>query len=136
MPPQASASASPTFCTHWPMAPRAIWRRAMTGDLWVLAWARSLAPVGASSAAMRSRLYSNASRSMSRAGVSISSSRMPGWAGGACSMVQFPGCGGMLAGCVLSGKRTGRVSGTVRASTARAATATPTSARVAISVPA
>src|SRR5476649_1537115 len=85
-PPQARASASATFWTHWPTAPRAICSFAMTADLWVLAWARSRAPVGASNPAMRSRLYSKASRSISRAGVSISSSRMPGWAGGGCNM--------------------------------------------------
>ncbi len=78
MPPQASTSASATFCTHCPTAPRAICNFAITGDLWVLAWARSFTPVGASNAAMRSRLASNASRSISNAGVSMSSSRMPG----------------------------------------------------------
>ena len=87
MPPQASASASATFCTHWPTAPRAICSFAITGDLCVLACARSFAPVGASSAAMVSRLCSKASRSITSAGVSISSSRMPGSAGGGCSMV-------------------------------------------------
>src|SRR5471030_1008670 len=44
---QARASASATFWTHWPTAPRAICSCAMTADLWVLAWARSRAPVGA-----------------------------------------------------------------------------------------
>ncbi len=55
MPPQASTSASATFCTQLPTAPRAICSLAMTGDLCVLACARSLTPVGASSAAMVSR---------------------------------------------------------------------------------
>ncbi len=90
MPPQASTSASATFCTHWPTAPRAICSFAITGDLWVLACARSFAPVGARSAAMWSRLASNASRSTTRAGVSMSCSRIPGWAGGACSMTVLP----------------------------------------------
>ena len=43
-PPQARISASATFCTHWPTAPRAICRCATTGDLWVLAWGRSFTP--------------------------------------------------------------------------------------------
>ena len=86
MPPQANASASATFCTHCPTAPRAICSLAITGDLWVLACARSFAPVGASNSAMWSRLASKASRSISSAGVSTSSSRMPGRAGGGCNM--------------------------------------------------
>ena len=40
IPAQARISASPTFCTHCPTAPRAICRCAMTGDLCVLACAR------------------------------------------------------------------------------------------------
>ncbi len=42
MPPQASCSASATFCTHCPTAPRAICSCAITVDLWVLAWAPQL----------------------------------------------------------------------------------------------
>ena len=94
MPPQASTSASVTFCTQLPTAPRAICSLAMTGDLCVLACARNLTPVGASRAAMVSRLNSNASRSMTKAGVSISSSRMPGMAGGTCSIGTLPCSGG------------------------------------------
>ena len=89
MPPQASTSASATFCTQFPTAPRAICSLAMIGDLCVLAWARSLAPVGASMAAMVSRFDSNASRSIRRAGVSTSFSGMPGMAGGTCSIGDF-----------------------------------------------
>jgi hypothetical protein len=55
-PPQASASASPTFCTHCPTAPRRICCSAMIGDLCVLACARSFAGVPATSAAIVSRL--------------------------------------------------------------------------------
>ena len=96
MPPQASTSASATFCTQLPTAPRAICSFAMTGDLCVLACARSFTPVGASSAAMVSRLNSNASKSMTSAGVSISSSRMPGMAGGTCSIGLFLSDGTLL----------------------------------------
>ena len=85
-PPQARISASDTFCTHWPTAPRAIWRWAMTGDLWVFACGRSLTPASRASAAMWSRLSSRASRSMRRAGVSTSSTGAPGSAGGGWSM--------------------------------------------------
>ena len=42
---------------------------------------------GANSSAMWSRLYSNASRSINSAGVSISSSRIPGRTGGGCNML-------------------------------------------------
>ena len=106
MPPQARTSASATFCTHWPTAPRAICSLAMTGDLCVFACARSFTPVGASSAAIVSRLYSNASRSITRAGVSISSSRMPGMAGGVCSIVVCPWMvGGTFAGWLHEGER-------------------------------
>ena len=44
MPPRTSASASPTFCTHWPTAPCAICLSAIAGDLWVLACGRSRTP--------------------------------------------------------------------------------------------
>ncbi len=39
---------------------------------------------------MRSRLASNASSSITKAGVSTSSSRMPGWAGGGCAKRYWP----------------------------------------------
>ena len=44
MPPSTITSASDTFWQHTPTAPSAICFAAMTGDLWVLAWARRRTP--------------------------------------------------------------------------------------------
>ena len=81
-PPRTMTSASETFWQQTPTAPCAIWRKAMTGLLWVLAWARKRTPAVCVASAMRFKLRSKASRSTSSAGVSTWSSAMPGAAGG------------------------------------------------------
>ncbi len=68
-PPSARASASPSLAQQAPIAPAAIWRRAISGLLWVLAWGRSFSPLAAAKAAIRSMLRVSASRSTTRAGV-------------------------------------------------------------------
>ena len=52
MPASAKTSASPSFAQQMPTAPRAICRRASSGDLWVLACGRSRMPL-----ARRRRLH-------------------------------------------------------------------------------
>src|SRR6266404_2635352 len=81
-PPCTIASASLTFWQHTPTAPSAIWRRPITGDLWVLACGRRRTPICFARSANRARLRSKASRSSSRAGVSTSARGMPISAGG------------------------------------------------------
>src|SRR4051794_30458141 len=81
-PPRTKASASPTFCTHWPTAPCAIWRSAMAGDLCVLACGRTRTPVVRENSAIFAMLRSSASRSTISAGVSISGMEAPISAGG------------------------------------------------------
>src|SRR5262245_13087852 len=81
MPPSTITSASDTFWQHTPTAPSATCLAAMSGDLWVLAFARSRTPAAAAKSARRLRLRSKASRSMTRAGVSTCASAMPGAAG-------------------------------------------------------
>ena len=78
MPPATIASASETFWQHTPTAPpSSIWMRAMSADLWVLAWARWRTPILPAKSRMRLTLRSKASRSMISAGVWTSSRRMP-----------------------------------------------------------
>ncbi len=74
MPARRPAPRPPTPSgSRWPQAPpRSIWARAMSADLWVLAWARRRTPMASSSAAMRARLRSKASRSTISAGVWMS----------------------------------------------------------------
>ena len=69
IPPSASASASPSLAQHTPTAPAAIWRRAMSTLLCVLAWGRRATPARRANAAMAAMLRSNASTSTIRAGV-------------------------------------------------------------------
>ena len=71
-PPSTIASASDTFWQHSPTAPSAICLSPITGDLCVLACGRRRTPAFDTASAMRFRLRSNASRSMTSAGVSIS----------------------------------------------------------------
>src|SRR5450759_5277139 len=77
MPASTNRLASLTFWQHIPTAPSAIWRNAISGHLWLLAWGRkrTLAPIKAS--IINFRLCSNASRSRISAGVSIASRRFP-----------------------------------------------------------
>src|SRR5260221_9999341 len=78
MPAATNGAASLTFWQHTPTAPNATWRRAISGHLCALAWARWRTVVPRSAAAMRSRLRSNASRSRTSAGVSIALTASPG----------------------------------------------------------
>src|SRR6266542_3475762 len=77
IPASAMTSATPSFAQHIPIAPRSSWRRATSGDLCVFAWGRIALPVERENAAIRSRLRSKASRSMTSAGVSTSASGRP-----------------------------------------------------------
>ena len=77
-PAAAITSASPTFATHTPTAPAAIWRRAISGHLWVLAWGRIFLPAAFTWAAIFWRLRSKRSRSRSSAGVGSSAVVMAG----------------------------------------------------------
>ena len=81
-PPRTSASASPTFCTHWPTAPCAICRSAIAADLCVLACGRTRTPVARENSAIFAMLRSSASRSTTSAGVSMSATEAPISAGG------------------------------------------------------
>ena len=69
MSPAARASASPSLAQHRPTAPAAIWRFAISADLWVFACGRSAMPLARVKAAMDAMLRSSASRSTTRAGV-------------------------------------------------------------------
>ncbi len=89
-PPSTRASASDTFWQHTPTAPNAIWRLAISGDLCVLACGRTRMPALRAKSAMRLRLPSNASRSISSAGVSTCARLMPTLAGGFMGMRAFP----------------------------------------------
>src|SRR5262245_8406779 len=90
MPPSTIASASDTFWQHTPTAPSATCFAAMTGDLCVLACARSRTPARPTKSAIRLRLRSKASRSIRSAGVSISASGAPILAGGGGDMALLP----------------------------------------------
>ncbi len=90
MPASTIVSASDTFWQHTPTAPSAICRLATWGDLCVLACGRRRTPALRAKSAMRWRLPSNASRSISRAGVSTSARLMPTLAGGFMGMRAFP----------------------------------------------
>src|SRR5690349_16745000 len=80
-PASMSACASDTFWQHTPTAPSAIWRIAMSADLWVLACGRTRILEGIFFLRV-SRFFSNASRSRISAGVSTSPRRCPTLAGG------------------------------------------------------
>src|SRR5439155_1197428 len=73
IPARASTSASPSFAHATPRAPAAIWRRAISGHLWVFAWGRSCLPWRATCSAILWTFRSKRSRSSSRAGVGMSS---------------------------------------------------------------
>src|SRR5262245_36752361 len=75
-PAAAMTSASPSLAQATPSAPAAIWRRAISGQRWVLACGRRFFPAFRTCAAMRARLRSKRSASRSSAGVGISSRRM------------------------------------------------------------
>jgi hypothetical protein len=72
MPPSTLTSAAEAFWQHTPTAPGSICLAAMMGDLCVLAWARRRALALPTKSAMRRRLRSKASRSMTSAAVSTS----------------------------------------------------------------
>src|SRR3954470_95171 len=75
-PPAAMASASPVFCTHTPTAPACTCSLASIELLCILACGRHRSPCLRQKSAMRVRLRSMASRSTTRAGVSIA---VAGW---------------------------------------------------------
>src|SRR2546421_9752515 len=81
MPPSTIASASETFWQQTPIAPAATWRFAISGHLWVLAWARTRTSWPRREFPRVLRFFSKLSRSTSSAGVSTSSSRWPTEAG-------------------------------------------------------
>jgi len=72
MPDSAITSASPTLAQQIPTAPAAIWRRAISGHLWVLECGRSFLPAAVVQAAIFAMLRSKRSRSSRSAGVGIS----------------------------------------------------------------
>src|SRR4051812_9910682 len=67
-----NSSASGTVATQRPIAPPAIWRRAISTHLWALAWGRSALPELRTCEAIKERLESKASRFRRRAGVGTS----------------------------------------------------------------
>jgi hypothetical protein len=98
MPSAARISASDTFWQQTPTAPCSIWMRAMVELLCVLACGRSRTPAFPVASAMRRRLRSKASRSITKAGVSISANGIPGWAGGRAISPRFRRCEILLIG--------------------------------------
>ena len=72
MPAAAITSASPTLAQQMPTAPAAIWRRAISGHLWVLECGRIFFPAVFTYAAILAMFRSKRSRSRRRAGVGIS----------------------------------------------------------------
>ncbi len=78
MPASPSASASPSLAQHTPSAPEAIWRRAMSADLWVLECGLRLTLCAFAKDAISAMLRSSLSRSSTSAGV-FSERREPCW---------------------------------------------------------